>query len=170
MWCSDACRIATNRRSEPITEQVNSEQSNNEQPIPNKPELTAQGNIRVSKPGDDDYEPQCETTRAFIEGRDKRPETAKRGKDIKCFADLPPDVQETIDSLSQVDGKICQRVKANRTAIAINYQHLFPDSYGLGAIELMRAEADYPGDDHSTGVICSGPVVTGKSGDTIQQE
>ncbi len=32
-----------------------------------KPERTAQGNIRVSKPGDSDYEPQCETTRAFIE-------------------------------------------------------------------------------------------------------
>ncbi len=60
------------------------------------PEPTAQGNIRVSKPGDADYEPQCETTRAFIEGRDKRPETGKRGKDIKCFADLSPDVQDTI--------------------------------------------------------------------------
>ena len=94
-----------------------------------KPELTAQGNIRVSKPGDDDYVPQCETTRAFIDGRDKRPETAKRGKDIKTFADLPPDVQMTIDSLSMVDGKICQTVKANRTAIAINYQHLFPDRF-----------------------------------------
>ena len=53
----------------------------------------------------------------------------KRGKDIKTFADLPPDVQQTIDSLSMVDGRICQRVKANRTAIAINYQHLFPDRY-----------------------------------------
>ena len=93
------------------------------------PEHTAQGNIRVSKPGDGDYVPQCETTRAFIEGRDKRPETGKRGKDIKVFADLPPDVQQTIDSLSMVDGKICQRVKANRTAIAINYQHLFPDRF-----------------------------------------
>ena len=54
---------------------------------------------------------------------------SKRGKDIECFADLPPDVQQTIDSLSMVDGKICQRVKANRTAIAINYQHLFPDRF-----------------------------------------
>ena len=53
----------------------------------------------------------------------------KRGKDIKVFADLPPDVQQTIDNLSMVDGKICQRVKANRTAIAINYQHLFPDRF-----------------------------------------
>ncbi len=94
-----------------------------------KPERTAQGNIRVSKPGDADYVPQCETTRAFIEDRPKRPETAKRGKDIKCFADLPPDVQQTIDRLSTVDGKIDQTVKANRTAIAVNYQHLFPDRY-----------------------------------------
>ena len=93
------------------------------------PERTAQGNIRVSKPGDPDYVPQCETTRAFIEGRPKRPETGKRGKDIKCFADLPLDVQQTIDSMSTIDGKIDQTVKANRTAIAISYQHLFPDRY-----------------------------------------
>ena len=33
--------------------------------ITTKPERTAQGNIRVSKPGDADYVPQCETTRAF---------------------------------------------------------------------------------------------------------
>ena len=32
-----------------------------------EPERTAQGNIRVSKPGDADYEPQCETIRAFVE-------------------------------------------------------------------------------------------------------
>ena len=98
------------------------------------PERTAQGNIRVSKPGDDDYVPQCETTRAFIEGRDKRPETAKRGKDIKSFEDLPPDVQETIHKLSTIDGKICPTVKANRTAIAINYQHLFPDRYNATGV------------------------------------
>ena len=56
----------------------------------------------------------------------------KRGKDIKCFADLPPDVQQTIDRMSVVDGKIDQIdqiVKANRTAIAINYQHLYPGRY-----------------------------------------
>lgn len=94
-----------------------------------KPERTERGNIRVSKPGDSDYVPQCETTRAFIEGRDKKPEAGKRGKDIKCFEDLPPDVQQTIDSLSVVDGKIDQTIKVNRTAIAIHYQHLFPDRY-----------------------------------------
>ncbi len=100
------------------------------------PERTAQGNIRVSKPGDADYVPQCETMRAFIEDRPKRPETGKRGKDIKCFADLPVDVQVTIDTMSMdEDGKIDQTIKANRTAIAVNYQHLFLDRY------------------HSTGVV-----------------
>ena len=53
----------------------------------------------------------------------------KRGKDIKCFEDLPPDVQQTINKMSIVEGKIDQTIKANRTAIAIHYQHLFPDRY-----------------------------------------
>ncbi|KKK68418.1 hypothetical protein LCGC14_2944250 [marine sediment metagenome] len=92
------------------------------------PERTAQGNIRVSKPGDDDYVPQCETTRAFVEDRPKghRP---KRGKDIKCFADLPPDVQRTIDKMSTTDGRLDKEDKAKRTARAIHYQRLFPDSW-----------------------------------------
>ena len=60
---------------------------------------------------------------------DTHPVIPERGKDIKCFADLPPDVQMTIDSMSLVDGKIDQTIKANRTAIAINYQHQFPDQY-----------------------------------------
>ncbi|KKL19791.1 hypothetical protein LCGC14_2461940 [marine sediment metagenome] len=97
-----------------------------------KPERTAQGNIRVSKPGDDDYVPQCETTMVFVGGKnwvDELGRSLTRGKDIKCFADLPPDVQRTIDRLSLVDGKIDQTVKANRTAIAVSYQHLFPDKY-----------------------------------------
>lgn len=90
------------------------------------PERTAQGNIRVSKPGDADYVPQCETTRAFIEGRDKRPTIAK---DIKCFVDLPPDVQRTINMMSTIDGRIDEAEKAKRTARAIHYQSLFPDRY-----------------------------------------
>jgi hypothetical protein len=49
----------------------------------------------------------------------------KRGKDIKCFADLPPDVQQTIDSLSIVEGKIDKTIKANRTTIAIGFQRQF---------------------------------------------
>ena len=93
------------------------------------PERTAQGNIRVSKPGDPDYEPQCETTRAFVEDRPKRPEVGKRGKDIKVFADLPEDIQETIWSMCRHDGKVNPTEVANRTAIAINYQHLFPDRF-----------------------------------------
>lgn len=98
---------------------------------------TAKGNIRVSKPGDPDYEPQCETTKALIEGKPKITEVLKhigirpdkRGKDIKCFEDLPADVQETIHMLSTINGKIDQTIKTNRTAIAIHYQHLFPDRF-----------------------------------------
>ena len=90
------------------------------------------GHVRVSKPGDADYEPQCETTKAFVDNRTKLTSTAeafKRGKDIKVFDDLPPDVQQTIDTMSVVEGKIDQTIKANRTAIAVHYQHLFPDRY-----------------------------------------
>jgi len=89
-----------------------------------KPERTARGNIRVSKPGDADYVPQCETTKAFIEGRPKDPSPAKRGKDIKTFEDLPPDVQESIRTVSESNEEF-----KRRTGIAIRYQHLFPDRY-----------------------------------------
>ena len=65
----------------------------------------------------------------------------KRGKDIKCFADLPLDVQETIKKVSRTVEE-----EQKRTAAAIKYQHLFPDRY------------------HSTGAVCTG-VVTGKPGD-----
>lgn len=85
------------------------------------PKRTVKGNIRVSKPSDADYVPQCETTRAFVEGRDKRPSTAKRGKDIQCFEDLPLDVQATINRVSESNEE-----KAKRTAIAIKYQHCIP--------------------------------------------
>ncbi len=84
------------------------------------------GHVRVSKPGDADYEPQCETTKAFVEGRPKAKSIAK---EVKCFEDLPPDVQQTINRMSMVDGKIDQTIKANRTGIAVHYQHLFPDKY-----------------------------------------
>lgn len=71
----------------------------------------------------------------------------KRGKDIKCFADLPPDVQEDIDKMSTVDGKIDQTIKANRTAIAVNYQHLFPDRYEPTPLPscCVRTESDREG-------------------------
>lgn len=67
--------------------------------------------------------------------------STKRGKDIKCFADLPPDVQITIQMVSDTDEEL-----EKRTAAAIRYQHLFPNRY------------------HSTTTVCSG-VVTGKPGD-----
>ncbi len=49
--------------------------------------------------------------------------THKRGKDIKCFEDLPADVQETIDRMSMFNGKIDRAIKIKRTAAAIRYQH-----------------------------------------------
>jgi len=73
--------------------------------------------------------------------------STKRGKDIKCFADLPPDVQATINQMSRDDnGKIVEAVKSKRTVAAIKYQHLFPDRY------------------HTTSAVCTS-VVTGKPGD-----
>jgi len=101
-----------------------------------KPERTAKRNIRVSKPGDDDHVPMCETTSAFIEGRDKRQETAKRGLDIKCFEDLPPDVQESIRTVSESNEEF-----KRRTGIAIRYQHLFPDSLEV-AVGSMNETSD----------------------------
>ncbi|KKM03422.1 hypothetical protein LCGC14_1774560 [marine sediment metagenome] len=65
----------------------------------------------------------------------------KRGKDIKCFADLPVDVQSTINTISESPEE-----HRRRTAIAINYQHQFLGRY-------------CPED-----AVCSG-VVTGKPGD-----
>ena len=133
-YCSDICRVIFNRniKVEPVTDNVTD----------TKPERTAQGNIRVSKPGDDDYEPQCETTRAFIESRPKttRLPTHKRGLDIKCFSDLPPDVQATINRLSDTNEE-----KQKRTAAAIKYQHLFPNRYyGTGPWALAQIDEGGP--------------------------
>lgn len=64
------------------------------------------------------------------------PVIPKRGKDIKAFADLPPDVQHTIDMISEDEaGNIDQVEKRKRTAVAISYQHTFPDRYYSTAIE-----------------------------------
>ncbi len=79
---------------------------------------------KVSKPGDADYVPQCETTKAFIEERPKCSLIDRRGKDIKTFLDLPPDVQQTIRDVSDTNEEF-----EKRTAIAIKYQHLFPNRY-----------------------------------------
>ncbi len=56
----------------------------------------------------------------------------KRGKDIKCFLDLPADVQQTIYRLCPCVVEDHEE-RCRRTAIAINYQHLFPDSYEPGS-------------------------------------
>ena len=74
----------------------------------------------------------------------------KRGKDITCFADLPPDVQAAINKMSVVDGKLNEAEKHKRTAAAITYQHLFPDRYepqaGLDAIVTgLPGDPDYDG-------------------------
>lgn len=55
---------------------------------------------------------------------DKLSHGLKRGKGIKCFADLPPDVQATIDKLSESNEE-----KHKRTQIAVQYQHTFPDRF-----------------------------------------
>ena len=67
---------------------------------------------------------------------ERRPKTTrlpthKRGKDIKVFTDLPLDVQQTIDKLSVVDGKIDQTIKAKRIAIAIYYQNAIQAMTGV---------------------------------------
>lgn len=77
----------------------------------------------------------------------------KRGKDIKVFADLPSDVQKSIDRMSiNKDGTVNQTIKANRTAIAISYQHMFPGRY-------------YPSHRDFEGVGEQLSLVTGKPGD-----
>ncbi len=53
----------------------------------------------------------------------------KRGKDIKCFDDLPPDVQASIKSDSRIIAGTRDLEYVKRTANAIRYQHLFPDGY-----------------------------------------
>jgi len=69
------------------------------------------------------------TNAPYSIGRNATTGNAKRGKDIKTFNDLPPDVQQTINMMSQHAGKIDLIVKANRTAIAVHYQHLYPGRY-----------------------------------------
>ncbi len=66
----------------------------------------------------------------------------KRGKDIKCFADLPPDVQLTIDEISDTPEE-----KARRTQAAIRYQWLFPNRfYGTGPWATGKpGDANYDG-------------------------
>ncbi len=68
----------------------------------------------------------------------------KRGLDIKCFLDLPLDVQDTIQTLSESEAEY-----QKRTRIAIDYQHQFPDRYNCSGCCISTSER----------------VVTGKPGD-----
>lgn len=87
---------------------------------------------------------------------DETSEGPKRGKDIKVFEDLPPDVQETINRMSLVDGKIDQIIKAKRTATAIRYQHLFPDSYEpQHAVSIATRSGVVTGDADYNGICTS---------------
>ena len=80
-------------------------------------ELAANELNRVSLPGDVDYEPQAVQ--------------AKRGKDIKTFEDRPADVRANIRRVSESNEEF-----RRRTAIAINYQHLFPERFNSTGIDL----------------------------------
>ena len=62
----------------------------------------------------------------------------KRGLDIKCFEDLPPDVQDTIVKMSTIDGKVDNAEWNKRIAAAIHYQHVFPDRYMNKGIDNVR--------------------------------
>ena len=63
----------------------------------------------------------------------------KRGKDIKCFNDLPIDVQDTIVKMSTVDGKVDNDEWNKRTVAAIKYQHLCPEAYSWAGGALKKA-------------------------------
>ena len=89
----------------------------------------------------------------------------KRGKDIKCFADLPLDVQLIIDKMSTTDGKLDKDEKAKRTLAAINYQHLFPERYestGGAVVGVAGLVIGSPDIRDKTNTM---PIVTGKPGD-----
>ena len=75
-------------------------------------------------------EAECLQSHVEIKPKTTRLPTHKRGKNIKCFADLPLDVQQSIDRMSVFNGEIDRAIKIKRTAIAIRYQHLFP-TYSL---------------------------------------
>lgn len=81
---------------------------------------TKQGNtVSGNTSKEHSYECDPETLAVF-----KQSQIAKRGKDIKCFEDLPPDVQQTIKNISESNEEF-QR----RTGIAIRYQHIFPNRF-----------------------------------------
>ena len=78
----------------------------------------------------------------------------KRGKDIQCFADLPPDVQGEIERMAkwkeEVGANTYEAEKAARTATAIHYQHLFPNRYyptGISGVTANVKVPDYKSSD-----------------------
>ena len=73
--------------------------------------------------------------------------SSKRGKDIKSFADLPPDVQQTIDRMSESNEE-----KQKRTAIAIHYQHAFPNGYHPKNTDFSGVVTGKPGDADYNGI------------------
>lgn len=86
-----------------------------------------------------------EQTKSVIPGITpcKASASTKRGDDIKCFEDLPSDVQADIRRLARdytaLDGKPVSKEQdfTDRTARAINYQHLFPDGFYSGGRETL---------------------------------
>ncbi len=67
--------------------------------------------------------------------------STKRGGDIKCFEDLPADVQLDIVKMSASkagnDEEAYQLERQNRTERAIRYQRLFPDRFYPGGREVV---------------------------------
>ena len=99
-----------------------------------------------------DKDKQREAQREWVrQKRLKEQGSTKRGKDIKCFADLPRDVQQTIERVSRINNNEAEykTEKAKRTASAIRYQHLFPERYGAdhlrGYVTGKPGDADYNG-------------------------
>jgi len=64
----------------------------------------------------------------------------KRGTDIKCFEDLPADVQLDIATMAASkagnDEAAYQQERQDRTERAIHYQHIFPDRFYPGGWEV----------------------------------
>lgn len=81
----------------------------------------------------------------------------RRGRDIKCFEDLPPDVQQAIERTSDSPEE-----RRQRTAIAVSYQHTFPDRYEpvsdtdfaclMATAGKTKTRPSLPGDDDYDGV------------------
>lgn len=74
-----------------------------------------------------DKEKQKEATREAVKRHRAKQQGITSRQGITCFDDLPADVQRTIERLSDTPEE-----KAQRTAIAIDYQRQHPSLYGKG--------------------------------------